>query len=269
MNVLALVTDAFGGFGGIARYNRDFLTALAQCSGGSRIVIVPRLCDADRLALPPGVQQLKAKRGKLAYTFAAARAAIARERYDVVFCGHFHMAPLGAIIARLLGVPLWLQLHGVEAWDSVVRSRHWAAKRASLITAVSRYTRRRFLQLNGVDPSRVRVLPNAVDASFTPGPKSDYLLERYQLRGKKVLLTVGRLAPDERRKGHDIVIQALPAIIKTYPDLVYLVAGKGHDRARLDALAQQFGVADKVLFVGMVEPDELADDYRLADEFGV
>ena len=111
------------------------------------------------------------------------------------------------------------------------------------------------------------MLPNAVDASFAPGPKPDYLLERYQLRGKKVLLTVGRLAADERRKGHDTVIQALPAIIKTCPDVVYLIAGKGEDRARLTALAQRLGVVDKVLFVGMVEPDELADYYRLADAF--
>src|SRR5205085_10902125 len=103
MNVLALVTDAFGGFGGIARYNRDFLTALAQCSGGSRIIIVPRLCDAGRIVLPPGVQQLKPKGGKLAYTFAAFRAAMTRGRYDLEFCGHLHMAPLGVIIARLLG----------------------------------------------------------------------------------------------------------------------------------------------------------------------
>jgi phosphatidylinositol alpha-1,6-mannosyltransferase len=123
------------------------------------------------------------------------------------------------------------------------------------------------LRFNGVDPSRVRILPNAVDASFSPGPKPDYLLDRHHLRGKKVLLTVGRLAPDERCKGHDTVIKTLPAIIRTCPNLIYLVAGKGDDRARLEALAQRLGVEGNVLFVGMVEPDELADYYRLADAF--
>jgi phosphatidyl-myo-inositol dimannoside synthase len=267
MNVLALVTDAFGGFGGISRFNRDFLTALAQCPGGNRVIVVPRHCGPDRFALPPGVQQLRAQGGKVAYTLAAFRAAMTRGPYDVVFCGHFHMAPLGAIVAHLLGVPLWLQLHGVEAWNSVTRAQHWAAKRASLITAVSRYTRRRFLRFNGVDPSRVRVLPNAVDASFNPGPKPNYLLERHHLRGKQVLLTVGRLAPDERRKGHDTVIQALPTIRKMCPDLVYLVVGIGGDQVRLETLARRLGVEDDVLFVGMVKPDELADYYRLADAF--
>jgi phosphatidyl-myo-inositol dimannoside synthase len=267
MNVLALVTDAFGGFGGIAQYNRDLFAALAQCPGGSRVVVLPRYGSADQSALPPGVRQLEAKSGKLAYTLAAFRAAMTQGPYDVVFCGHLYMSPLGAIVARCLGVPLWLQLHGVEAWQSITRTQRWAAEHVSLITAVSRHTRRRFLRCNGGDPSRVRVLPNVVDDSFAPGPKPDRLLERHHLRGKKVLLTVGRLAPDERRKGHDTVIRALPAIVAACPDLVYVVAGKGEDQARLAALARQLGVEDKVLFVGMVAPDELADYYRLADAF--
>src|SRR5262245_20381833 len=194
MNVLALVTDAFGGFGGIARYNRDFLTALAQCAQGGRVTVLPRSCNDDGSAPPPRVRQLAPKAGKLAYTVAALRVAMSEGPHDLVFCGHLYMAPLGAVIARMLGVPLWLQLHGVEAWNEVSRPQRWAVARASLITAVSRYTRRRFLCYSGVDPARVRVLPNAVAGTFAPGPKPDYLIERHHLRGKKVLLTVGRLA---------------------------------------------------------------------------
>src|SRR5262249_24101434 len=157
--------------------------------------------------------------------------------YDVVFCGHLHMAPLGAAIARLLGLPLWLQLHGVEAWGPIARTRRWAIARASLITAVSRFTRRQFLRRSGLDPARVRVLPNALEASFAPGPKPDYLLDRHQLRGRRVLLTVGRLAPDEGRKGHDVVVRTLPHLIAKHPDLVYLIAGEGRDRTRIADLA--------------------------------
>jgi phosphatidyl-myo-inositol dimannoside synthase len=267
VNVLALVTDAFGGIGGIARYNRDLLTALARREGANRIVVVPRLGSAETIALPPGVRQIGARGSKLRYAYAAIHAAASQGPYDVVFCGHLYMATLGATVARLLGIPLWLQLHGYEAWTPIAPTRRWAVNRASLITAVSRFTRRRFLHFNSIDPSRVRVLPNTVDARFAPGPKPDHLLERHHLRDKKVLLTVARLAPDERCKGHDTVMQALPALIGTHPDLVYLVAGTGDDRARLAELAQRLGIADKVLFVGLVAPDELADYYRLADVF--
>jgi phosphatidylinositol alpha-1,6-mannosyltransferase len=267
MNVLALVTDAFGGFGGIAQYNRDLMTALAQCAPQSRIIVLPRLGSAGNVALPPNVRQLRAHPNKLGYAGAAIRAAMRQGPHDAVFCGHLHLVALAATVARMIGVPLWLQLHGIEAWDPIVRTHRWAVRRADLITAVSRFTRRRFLRVAGVDPWRVRVLPNSTDARFAPGPKPAYLLERHGLHGKKVLLTVGRLAPDERRKGHDTMMRALPALTAPHPELVYLIAGSGDDRARLAELAQQLGVASRVTFAGAVAPDELADYYRLADVF--
>jgi len=267
MRVLALVTDAFGGFGGIARYNRDLLTALAQCDAGNRIVILPRLASGDAIALPKGVRQLSARGSKLGYVCAALHAAKTEGPHDVVFCGHLNLATLGAAIARCLRIPLWLQLYGVEAWGAVGRPRRWATQRASLITAISRFTRRQFLTANVVDPARVRVLPCTFADGFTPGPRPDHLLDRYRLRGKKILLTVGRLSAQERRKGHDLVIAALASLSRSHADLVYLVGGDGEDRAQLADLARALGVADKVVFAGMIRPEELPDHYRLADAF--
>jgi phosphatidylinositol alpha-1,6-mannosyltransferase len=267
MNVLALVTDAFGGLGGIARYNRDLFTALARCDDDNRVIVLPRLACADRVELPDGVRQLAPQRSKLGYAYAALSAAQRDGPHDVVFCGHLNLATLGAAIARYLGIPLWLQLYGLEAWEPISAQRRWAAERAAMITAISRFTRRRFLSHTAIDPARVRVLPCTVDGGFTPGPKPEYLLERHRLRGKKILLTVGRLAPDEGCKGHDLVITALPALCVAHPDLVYLIGGEGDDRARLADLALRHGVADRVVFTRSIAPEELADYYRLADVF--
>lgn len=267
MNALALVTDAFGSSGGIAQYNRDLIRGLAAIPGANRIIVLPQLGDSNGTALPPGVRQLKAQGNRLAYSFAAFRAAAMLGPFDFVFCGHVHLAPLAALLAAGLGVPLWLQLHGYEAWDDMRRAERWSAERAKLITSVSRYTRRRFLSLAGVDPSCVRVLPNTVDGGFCRGAKSDVLLDRYGLRGKRVLLTVSRLDPNERRKGHDRIIAALPVIVTAVPNTVYLIAGHGADRTRLEALAQSLGVANNVVFAGSVVPGELPQLYRLADLF--
>jgi phosphatidyl-myo-inositol dimannoside synthase len=267
MNALALVTDAFGSSGGIAQYNRDLIKALAEIPGADRIIVLPRLGGGNGTALPPGVRQLKAQGDRLSYSLTALRAAATLGPFDFVFCGHLHLSPLAAVVAAMLGVPLWLQLHGYEAWDGIRRAERWSAQRARLITSVSRYTRRRFLSLVGVDPACVRVLPNTVDGDFSPGAKSEALLDRFCLRGKRVLLTVGRLDPNERRKGHDRVIKALPAIVKAVPNAVYLIAGQGADRTRLEELAQNLGVANHVVFAGSVAPDELPQLYRLADLF--
>jgi phosphatidyl-myo-inositol dimannoside synthase len=267
MKILALVTDAFGGLGGIAQYNRDVLTALAQCANGGRIVVLPRLGRAGPTEIPLGVQQLEPKASKIAYGLAAFRAAVTGSPFDAVFCGHLHLAPLGMIVAQFLGAPLWLQLHGFEAWERLTKFQGWSVGCATLVTAVSRYTRRRFLRIAHIDPNRVRVLPNTVDARFIPGPKPDYLLDRHHLHGRQVLLTVSRLAVTERLKGHDKVIEALPGLIKRHPGLIYLVAGEGEDRKRLENLTQRLGIADNVLFLGKIDPNELAEYYRLADVF--
>src|SRR6266516_2773103 len=164
MKFLALVTDAFGGLGGIAQYNRDLLTALVQCGNESRVVVLPRLGRVGPSEdLPKGVRQLEPKVSKIGYALAAFRAAVTESPFDAVFCGHLHLAPLGVTVARFLGVPLWLQLHGFEAWERPTKLQNWSAAYAAMVTAVSRYTRRRFLRVVNIDPNRVRVLPNTIN----------------------------------------------------------------------------------------------------------
>ena len=82
--------------------------------------------------------------------------------------------------------------------------------------------------------------------------------------GKRVLLTVGRVVP---RKGMDTIIRALPSLIETFPDLHYLLVGRGEYRATLEALAAELGVSDHVTFVGSVADGELVEHYRLCDLF--
>ena len=265
VKLLALVGDALGGRGGIARYTRDLLTALASAER-TRIIVLPREGRVGHATLPRGLQQRR-PRGRIGFVLAALWTGWRERPFDAVFCGHLNLAPVAAIVAALFRLPLWLQLHGVEAWVPLSRAQHRAAERAALITAVSRYTRHRFLGLARIAPWRLRVLPNTVDASFAPGPKPEYLLNRHGLYGKAVLLTVGRLHSTEPGKGHDRVIAALPALAASRSDIIYLIIGDGSDRARLAALATANGVADRVVFAGVVCAAELPDYYRAADLF--
>src|SRR4029077_21226611 len=115
MRVLALVTDAFGGDGGIAEYNRHFLSSLAACDRIGDVVVLPRASGCCPETLPLGVRQLPPVQPRLAYSLAALRTAT-HGPFDVVFCGHLFMAPLAAVIARLRRARLWVQVHGIEAW---------------------------------------------------------------------------------------------------------------------------------------------------------
>ena len=267
LRVLALVTDAFGGRGGIAQYNRDFLSALAACEGVGDVIVLPRAAATPTGKLPYRVRQLAPTQGRLAYSFAALRTASSQRPIDIVFCGHLFMAPLAAVIAKLLRARLWVQVHGTDAWQERSSLCRRSVEMAALVTSVSRYTRRRLLQWVGIEPARVKILPNTVSARFHPGAKPDHLIARHDLGGKKVLMTVSRLAASEQYKGNDRVIRVLPRVVREHPQTMYLIVGDGDDRPRLEALAAECGVAERIRFVGQVLDEELPDYYRLADVF--
>jgi phosphatidylinositol alpha-1,6-mannosyltransferase len=266
LRILALVTEAFGGRGGIAQYNRDFLSALRRCDGVGEVIVLPRFGVKSVSTLPAGIRQLV--ESKLGYSLFSFWMAIRLQPIDVVFCGHLLMAPLAAGISRVLNVPLWLQVHGIEVfWRKLSVLERRSVESATIVTAVSRYTRRHLLRRVGIDQARVKVLPNTVGPQYHPGPKPGYLLERHAAGGKKVLMTVSRLSHLDRYKGHDRVIRTLPRLLLQQPDTIYLIVGDGDDRPRLQSLAVECGVVKNVQFAGLVPTKELPDYFRLADVF--
>lgn len=260
---MALVTDAFGGAGGIACYNRDLVKSMAGMEPVQAIRILPRYGPA--LEVDANVRQVKARSGRLAYSVAALTE-VWRFRPDRIFCGHLFMLPLAAFIGRVTGIPVWLQLHGIEAWTRPSRAVCRALRWVDVVTCVSRYTRQRFLNWADLDPAIVRVLPNTVSDSFAPRDRS-VCRAAFNVGGGPVLLTVGRLATSERYKGHDRVLRCLPELSRTHPSLVYLVAGTGDDRGRLEQLATDLGVAGAVHFLGDVPFDTLPALFNAADLF--
>ena len=265
--ILAIVGDAFGGHGGIAQYNRDFLSALVNCGSVDEIVVVPRLAPGALGTLPSGVRQLPPVGARVGYVLTVLWALFAHRPIHLIFCGHVLMVPLAAVMARVLGVPLWLQVHGIEVWKELSTLHRRAIESASLVTAVSRYTKHRMLEWVGIEPYRVKVLPNTVDPRYSPGPKPEYLLERHALYGRRVLLTVARLAASQQHKGHDRVLGTMARVLARHHDTSYLIVGGGDDRPRLEALAREYGVSGNVQFAGMVPAQELPDYFRLADVF--
>ena len=273
MNLLALLTDGFGADGGIAAYNRNLMTAVAQSAAANEIVVLPRFGDRAA-ALPPRVVQLPAAPGRAAW-IARAIAIATRRRFDAIFCGHLNAAPLAAWLARLTSRPLWIQAHGVEAWSPRGSMARHALEQARLVTAVSRHTRARLLGWSNIDPSRVRVLPNTVDAVFASdtaaraGDEMADLIARHGLQGKRIILTVGRLSRAEGYKGQDRVIEALPDVLRRCPDAMYLVVGSGDDAPRLRQIVRQFGMEQNVVFAGYVGATELPAYIKLAHVFAM
>jgi len=116
---------------------------------------------------------------------------------------------------------------------------------------------RRIVQINpGVDVQR-----------FTPNLDCADLQESVALSaGQNLILSVGRLS---RRKGFDQVIKALPSLLKSGLDVKYALIGIGEDGQYLKDLAVQFGVEDRVHFLGHVEAIDLPRWYNACDIFAM
>lgn len=273
MNLLLLLTDAFGGRGGIAKFNRDLCRALAAEPLAARVTALPRVAPVGPIdEVPSRVDyQADVAGAKWAYTWSVARRTfnVQRATYDAIICGHINLLPVAVLASWLQGAPLLLVIHGIDAWtphdSGLVRT---LLPQVDTFVTVSQYTKDRFLEWAPLRAGQGRVVPDCIDLdAYSPGPKRDDLLSRYGLHDRTILLTLGRLARDEQYKGHDEILEVLPELAEEVPDVAYLICGDGDDRPRLERKAERLGLSDRVVFAGYVPEDEKEDHYRLADAF--
>jgi teichuronic acid biosynthesis glycosyltransferase TuaC len=131
-----------------------------------------------------------------------------------------------------------------------------ALGRASAIIAVSEALKQAIIDLDFCS-EQVSVLRNGVDLTkFLPHARDEI---RHQLQlDRPTLISVGHLI---ERKGHDIVIRALPEL----PDHCLLIVGEGPQRANLQRLVASLGLGSRVRFLGAIAHDEMARYYSAAD----
>ncbi len=267
MKVLLLTTDAYGGHGGIALYNRDIAEALAEIPEVEEIVVIPRNMPLPSEPIPHKVRFLRQAAGSKA-RYVRAALGEARKGFDLVICGHINLLPLAVLLNAWRRAPLALMVYGIDVWQAPnALARRWL-KAVDAVWTISAITRDRMNAWAALPEARYVMLPNAIHLErYGMAEKRADLVERYKLARSKLIMTLARLPSAERYKGVDEVLEVMPALLETEPDLKYLVAGDGNDRTRLEAKAESLGLADRVIFTGMVREADKADLFRLADAF--
>jgi phosphatidyl-myo-inositol dimannoside synthase len=189
----------------------------------------------------------------------------------VVLASHPNLAPLTQAM-RFLAPRLRTIVctHGVEVWQPLALLRRLALRRASLVLAPSQDTANHVAEQQGVQRRRIHVLPWAIDPDFeaTAGNDLKTNLPRGYPEGR-VILTVGRWAANERYKGMDTLITALPRLLTRWPELQLVAVGSGDDRAWLEELADQNGVNLHVHFLTGLTYEELAACYSACEIFAL
>jgi glycosyltransferase involved in cell wall biosynthesis len=194
-----------------------------------------------------------------------------RQPADLIISTHLNFTIAAYLLNKLKGIPYWTIAHGIEAWDIQNPLLKLALRNSDRILAVSHYTRERLLKEQNLNPERVLVLPNTFDSDrFQPKHKPEHLLEKHQLNyHQPIILTVARLDRQERYKGYDQILKALPQIRQSIPDIHYVLVGKGEDRLRIEGLINKFDLQDCVTLAGFISDEQLCDYYNLCDVFAM
>ncbi len=197
------------------------------------------------------------------------RRLISRRR-GVVHCARALPEGVAAMLARLTGGPRYVcWAHGEDvAMALSSREYTWLTKAvyrwSAGALANSRNTATMLAAL-GVPDRKITIVYPAVDADrFHPRVDGREVRRRYAGDGDILLLSVGRL---QRRKGHDVAIQAVAALCDAVPNLRYVIAGNGEERERLERLVDEHQLRDCVFFAGTVADEELPAHYAASDIF--
>lgn len=257
------------------RYPRDSLAVSTGAYENSAASDARFPQPIDRV--PIRATRLRTVQGLALWTWRAA--ALARRlQPGFVWCAELKPAAYPARwIAARQRVPFGVFVHGsteltllrTKSRGSRVRRRIAQAllKRAAVVVANSRFTAalaRDVLEEHDLAAlaREISVVPLGADPRhFRPAVDPAPLRARLALPAGEWILTVARL---QRAKGIDTVIQCLPALRRSVPDLQYVIAGAGPHRAEFEQLAAGLGVRDAVHFVGPVSLDDLPALYNAA-----
>ena len=147
-------------------------------------------------------------------------------------------------------------IHGVE---------RWITNRSDRVLVCSTFMREQVVDVFGVPPGAVEVIPNGIDPEELQ-PHDDTELQRLRSEfakpDEKLILLVGRLVYE---KGFQDALDALPEIIERLPDTRFVVAGSGTHEEELKRQAEDLGLMRHGTFVGWIGDDVLHSLYRIAD----
>jgi glycogen synthase len=197
--------------------------------------------------------------------YAQLAAQIARtESFDVVHAHDWMTFPAGLSVAGLKGVPLVVHVHSTEfdrsgahvdqrIYDIERRGMHGAIK----VIAVSHLTKNQCVQMYGIDPNKVEVVYNAIEANGQFDP------EQYKIhKDEKIVLFLGRIT---MQKGPEYFLAAARKVLEVMDNVKFVMAGSGDMIRRTIEMAAAMGIGHKVLFTGFLRGGDVEKVFQMAD----
>lgn len=181
---------------------------------------------------------------------------------------------IAAVVCKTYKLPLVITMQGSDMFIAkqnpfFKRMTLWTLKHAAMVTSVTPTFLPELAALGVPEPKRC-LIPNGVDpmAFASVGENErDCLRLRKQLsipRGDAVVFALGRVV---LKKGFDLLIQALPLVKETHPNVTLIIGGDGTDLQRLKALSKSLGVSESVRFPGTINRTDVPAYFHVCDVF--
>src|SRR5439155_5827654 len=173
-------------------------------------------------------------------------------------------------------LPLLTTIHATEMgrnrgnlWADMQRSIHmaewWLVFEAWRVIACSHYMAWEVRTYFGAPAAKIDVIPNGVDPrrfDALHGIDLSSFRLGFARPDQPIVYYVGRMVPE---KGLSVLIDAVPLVLKEWPDVKFVLAGGGGYGNDLRAKAYSLGVADNIIFTGRIS-DEVRDGlFKVAD----
>jgi glycosyltransferase involved in cell wall biosynthesis len=212
-------------------------------SHGVKFVGLPRSSAVDLASFRPLVQLLR------------------REKVDILHSHKFGSNVWGVLLGGVARTPVVIAHEQTWSYEGKpIRrflDRELVARRADAFICVSREDRRRMIEIEGIDPHRIILVPNAIPTA--PRPRGNRIKRQLGIEdGDPVIGTVCVLRP---QKSLDVLLRAGALLTEEFPRLRILIAGTGPDANKLKAIAGELGLNETVVeFLGKRTdvPDVLA-----------
>ncbi|KKQ41169.1 MAG: Phosphatidylinositol alpha-1,6-mannosyltransferase [Candidatus Magasanikbacteria bacterium GW2011_GWA2_37_8] len=200
------------------------------------------------------------------------RKIVKQEKIEQIYVNH--VLPVGYVaylIKKFWRVPYTLFLHGTDinlatATSGKRKKFIRLCRSAFLVVANSQFMKDKLSSLVENLPNIQVVYPCPGDEFFNPPVPAEieHLRSQLALNGKKVILTVARLAEG---KGYPHLIRLLPQILNKVPNLVWLIIGDGSKKKVIMEMVQKNNLQNVVRWLGQMPYNELPKYYHLADLF--
>jgi phosphatidylinositol alpha-1,6-mannosyltransferase len=216
---------------------------------------------------------IKSKTGLAFYwrTFWQLKSLIKQNNISNIHCGRcLPEGVMGWLLSMATGIPFICYVHGEDVETaSTSRELSWLVKKvlykASTLISNSKNTANILINNWGADNNKVVVLnPGCDTKKFVPAEYDQDVKNTLGWGNKKVILTVGRL---QKRKGHDMMISALPSIKEKHPNILYAIVGNGEEKTSLQNLVTQLKLEDNVNFHAEISDQQMIQCYQQCDLF--